>query len=72
MPVRLSGNEIVTTLANDGWELARVSGSHHIMRHASGQQTSVPVHASRPLPAGTLGSIRRDAGRTASQLRDLL
>lgn len=29
MPIRLSGKEIVKALAKDGWEIARVSGSHH-------------------------------------------
>jgi predicted RNA binding protein YcfA (HicA-like mRNA interferase family) len=72
MPIRLSGKEIVKALAKDGWQVERISGSHHIMRHADGRQTSVPVHGNRPLPAGTLGSICRDVGRTALQLRDLL
>jgi len=72
MPVRLSGKEIVKALAKDGWEIERVSGSHHIMRHPDGRRANVPVHGNRPLPAGTLGSICRDVGRTASQLRDLL
>jgi predicted RNA binding protein YcfA (HicA-like mRNA interferase family) len=72
MPVRLSGKEIVKALLKDGWDIDRVRGSHHILRHADGCQTSVPVHGSRPLPAGTLASICRDTGRTASQLRDLL
>jgi predicted RNA binding protein YcfA (HicA-like mRNA interferase family) len=72
MPIRLSGKEIVKALAKGGWEIDRVSGSHHIMRHADGRKTSVPVHGSRPLPAGTLGSICRDVGCTASELRDLL
>ncbi|HEY1920229.1 MAG TPA: type II toxin-antitoxin system HicA family toxin [Streptosporangiaceae bacterium] len=61
MPIRLSGKEI-----------ERVSGSHHVMRHPSGHHVSVPVHGNRPLPAGTLASICRAAGLTASQLRDLL
>jgi predicted RNA binding protein YcfA (HicA-like mRNA interferase family) len=72
MPIRLSGKEIVRALSKDGWDLVRVSGSHHIMRHPDGRQASVPVHGSRPLPAGTLGSICRDIGLTPSQLRDLL
>jgi predicted RNA binding protein YcfA (HicA-like mRNA interferase family) len=42
MPIRLSGKEIVRALAKDVWELERVRGSHHIMRHADGRQTVVP------------------------------
>lgn len=72
MPIRLSGKEIVKALSKDGWDVARVSGSHHIMRNADGRQVTVPVHGNRPLSTGTLSSICRDSGRTAQQLRDLL
>jgi len=72
MPIRLSGKEIVRALAKDGWKIQRVSGSHHVMRHPDGRGIKVPVHGNRPLPAGTLASICREASRTASQLRDPL
>jgi predicted RNA binding protein YcfA (HicA-like mRNA interferase family) len=72
MPIRLSGKEIVSALSKDGWLVERISGSHHVMRHPDGRHVSVPVHGNRPLPAGTLGSICRSVGLTASQLRDLL
>jgi len=54
MAVRLSGKKIVKALAKDGWEVERVSGSHHIMRHPDGRQASVPVHGNRRLPTGIL------------------
>ena len=72
MPIRLCGKGIVRALVKNGWQIERVRGSHHIMHHPDGRHTSVPVHGNRPLPAGTLGSICRDAGCTPSQLRDLL
>jgi len=72
MPVRLSGKDIVKALGKDGWELGRITGSHYVMRHADGRHVSVPVHGARPLPPGTLASICRQVGRTASELRDLL
>jgi predicted RNA binding protein YcfA (HicA-like mRNA interferase family) len=48
MPIRLSGKEIVRALSKDGWELERIRGSHHIMRHPDGRQVTVPVHGSQP------------------------
>lgn len=72
MPIRLSGKDVVRALTREGWTVQRVSGSHHVMRHPDGQHVSIPVHGNRPLPAGTLGSICRTVGLTASQLRDLL
>ncbi|MGH3258874.1 MAG: type II toxin-antitoxin system HicA family toxin, partial [Streptosporangiaceae bacterium] len=40
----LSGKDIVKALGKAGWELERVTGSHHVMRHADGRHVSVPVH----------------------------
>jgi predicted RNA binding protein YcfA (HicA-like mRNA interferase family) len=37
MPVRLSGKYIVKALGKSGWELERVTGSHHVMLHADGR-----------------------------------
>jgi len=42
MPVRLSGKEIVKALARDGWDVERISGSHHVMRSADGRHVTVP------------------------------
>jgi predicted RNA binding protein YcfA (HicA-like mRNA interferase family) len=70
MPVRLSGKDIVKALGKGGWDLERITRSHHIMRHADGRHVSIPVHGARPLPAGTLAAICRQVGRTASELRN--
>jgi predicted RNA binding protein YcfA (HicA-like mRNA interferase family) len=72
MPVQISGRELVKALTKDGWETVRVSGSHYVMGHPDGRRVSVPVHGSHPLPAGTLASICRSVGRTASELRSLI
>jgi predicted RNA binding protein YcfA (HicA-like mRNA interferase family) len=72
MPVQLSGRELVKALAKDGWQVIRVTGSHHVMGHSDGRKVSVPVHGNRPLPYGTLASICRSAGRTATELRSLI
>jgi predicted RNA binding protein YcfA (HicA-like mRNA interferase family) len=63
--------DIVKALGKVGGELERVTGSHHVMRHAGGRHVSVPVHGVRPLPVGTLASICRQVGRSADELRDL-
>ena len=39
----MTGKEMVKLLKRNGWELDRISGSHHIL--VKGQKTlSVPVH----------------------------
>jgi predicted RNA binding protein YcfA (HicA-like mRNA interferase family) len=59
----VSGKLLCKILEKRGWELRRVTGSHHIYaREDSDYILSVPVHSNRDLPKGTLRSIMRDAG----------
>jgi predicted RNA binding protein YcfA (HicA-like mRNA interferase family) len=39
----------IRALGKVGWELERVTGSHHVTGHADGRHVSVPVHGARPL-----------------------
>ena len=48
------------TLLKAGYVLDHVQGSHHIMRHASGLKTSVPIHGNTEIPKGTLLAILKD------------
>jgi len=69
MPVRLSGKDIVKALGKDGWELERVTGSHHVMRHADGRHVSIPVHgAGRCRPGRSHLSADRSATPRASHV----
>ena len=56
---RPSGKEMVRFLTRRGFNLIRISGSHHFLDDGT-HRTSVPVHADRPLKIGTLRSILRD------------
>ena len=68
----VSGTAVVKALERAGFELARVSGSHHVMRHPDGRRVSVPVHRGHDLPKGTLRNILAIIGMTAEELGDLL
>lgn len=64
--------ELVRALEKDGWELARVRGSHYIMKHATDRRTvPVPVH-NGDLKTGTLRAIMRRVGLSPAELRRLL
>ncbi|MGH8521650.1 MAG: type II toxin-antitoxin system HicA family toxin [Gammaproteobacteria bacterium] len=41
----LTGKELAAKLKKAGFEVIRVKGSHHFLRHADGRSTVVPVHA---------------------------
>lgn len=57
----MSGKQLVKRLLEEGWELDRISGSHHMM--AKGNKTvSVPVHDNKPLPTGLLNKLLKQAG----------
>lgn len=64
----VSGARVVRALVRHGFEVARVSGSHHIMRHPDGRGTTVPVHGSRDVAKGTLRGILSDVCMTIDQL----
>ena len=66
------GERVVRALGRAGFKVARVAGSHHIMRHPDGRGTTVPVHPGRDVAKGTLRGIMSDVGMTAEELRRLL
>ena len=69
---RPEGRELVVALRSAGFELVRVRGSHHFMRHADGRTTVVPVHTGETIGPGLLHKILRDCQLTSDQLGELL
>jgi predicted RNA binding protein YcfA (HicA-like mRNA interferase family) len=65
---RLTGWELLCLLRDRGFDVARVRGSHHFLRHPDGRATSVPVHAGETLGPGLLTRILADAGLTREDL----
>ncbi|WP_239310919.1 MULTISPECIES: type II toxin-antitoxin system HicA family toxin [unclassified Frankia] len=68
----LRGAQVVKALEKAGFAVARIHGSHHIMKHEDGRRTTVPVHGGRDIRPGTLRSILRDTGLTVDDLHGLL
>jgi predicted RNA binding protein YcfA (HicA-like mRNA interferase family) len=66
------GERIVRALERAGFKVARVRGSHHIMRHADGRGTTVPVHQGRDVAKGTLRGILADVGMSMEELQRFL
>jgi predicted RNA binding protein YcfA (HicA-like mRNA interferase family) len=53
----------------NGWELKRITGSHHIyVKEGVDAILSIPVHSNQDLPKGTLKSIMKDAELTEEDL----
>jgi predicted RNA binding protein YcfA (HicA-like mRNA interferase family) len=69
---RVTANEVLRVLARDGWYVSRKSGSHYIHRHPSKVGiVPVPVHSTKTLKLGTLGSILDAAALTVDQFNAL-
>ena len=68
----LRGDRLVKALTKTGFKVARVTGSHHILRHPDGRGTTVPVHPGRDVAKGTLRAILSDTGLTVDDLTQLL
>jgi predicted RNA binding protein YcfA (HicA-like mRNA interferase family) len=66
------GERVVRALERAGFKVARVAGSHRILRHPDGRGTTVPVHQGQDVAKGTLRGILSDVGMTVEELRRLL
>jgi predicted RNA binding protein YcfA (HicA-like mRNA interferase family) len=65
----VSGKSLCKIVERKGWQLKRVTGSHHIYtKQGADVIISIPVHGSRDLPTGTLKSIMKDAGLSEDDL----
>jgi predicted RNA binding protein YcfA (HicA-like mRNA interferase family) len=64
----LTGLEVVRAFRKAGFEEARTSSSHVIMKRQDAPGTiSIPVHAGKDIKKGTLRGIIRDSGLTVEQ-----
>lgn len=59
----LTGKEFCRLLEEDGWELARIRGSHHVYRKQGRvERLSVPVHGNDTLKRGLQAHLLKIAG----------
>jgi predicted RNA binding protein YcfA (HicA-like mRNA interferase family) len=59
----VSGKKICRLLENNGWDLMRINGSHHIYaKKGSVARISVPVHGNKPLKVGLQRYLMKQAG----------
>jgi len=56
----LSGKELIKVLQKNGFDVIRINGSHHRLKHTDGRVTTVPVHGNDDLPRGLLRKIFRE------------
>jgi predicted RNA binding protein YcfA (HicA-like mRNA interferase family) len=54
---RIAGSELIAALVKEGFEVARVRGSHRFLRHQDGRSTVVPVHSGEMVGLALLSAI---------------
>ena len=69
---RLTGKELIAALRKAGFEVIRVRGSHHFLRHGDGRTTVVPAHSGEAIGPGLLNKILHDCELTVDTLVALL
>ena len=57
---KYTGKDLIKVLGEKGFEVARIKGSHHFLKHPDGRVTTVPVHGSETIGPGLLNKISRD------------
>ena len=57
---KLTGKELIKILVKRGFEVSRVRGSHHFLKHSDGRATVVPVHRGESIGPGLLNKISKD------------
>lgn len=68
----LTGKELLAVLRKAGFEVLRIKGSHHFIRHTDGRSTVVPVHSGETIGPGLLAKILRDCEFSREQFQKLL
>jgi len=68
----LTASQLISALQKIGFIIARVKGSHHILIHADGRRTVIPVHSGQDIGIGLLSQILRVCQLTKDELRSLL
>lgn len=69
---RVDGKTVISALAKLGFDVARIKGSHHFLRHPDGRVTVIPVHSGETIGPGLLNKILNDCDIPKEEFEQLL
>lgn len=70
---RVRAAEVIRALERAGFVLSRTRGSHYIFRDPEkGKRVTVPYHATRVIPPGTVVNILKQADIPVEEFMELL
>lgn len=70
--LQLTGKRVIKALKKAQFEVIRIRGSHHFLRHDDGRSTVIPVHAGEDIGPGLLRKIIADCEFTRKEFIELL
>ncbi|NLX07032.1 MAG: type II toxin-antitoxin system HicA family toxin [Phycisphaerae bacterium] len=68
----VTGIQLIRALRRLGFDVVRVRGSHHFLKHADGRCTVVPVHRGETIGRGLFAQILKDCDLTREELIEKL
>ena len=54
------GRKLIKIIKKFGFEIVRVKGSHHFLKHSDGRATVIPVHGKESIGIGLFQKILKD------------
>jgi len=66
-----SGKELISILRKFGFEVIRIKGSHHYLKHIDGRTTVIPVHSNEDIGIGLFMKILKDTEITKDELENI-
>ncbi len=66
-----SGKELISILRKFGFEVIRIKGSHHFLKHIDGRTTVIPVHSNENIGIGLFMKILKDTEITKDELENI-
>ena len=69
---RLNAQKLIKALQKAGFEVIRIRGSHHFLRHPDRRCPVIPVHRGETIGPGLMSEILRDCEINLEELTKLL
>jgi predicted RNA binding protein YcfA (HicA-like mRNA interferase family) len=69
---RVDGKTVISALAKIGFDVARIKGSHHFLRHPDGRVTKASLHSGETIVPGLLNKILNDCDISREEFERLL
>ena len=68
----VTGSQLIKVLRKLGFDVIRMKGSHHFLRHPDGRSTVIPVHRGETIGRGLLAQILRDCELYREDIQEIL